>query len=156
MVMPTEAVNIVLMTERNTMSKIRYKGGYKYQLFEDYKITVSINISQHLVIDKYLDLENGVLQIFKGYAWDGASGPAIDTKSIMRGSLIHDALYQLMRTGKRAQTWRKQADKVLLQACLEDGMWRIRAYWVYWAVRIFAKKAAMVGTEKAVETAPRK
>jgi hypothetical protein len=137
------------------MLKIRYKGGYKYQLFDDYKATVPINIPEHLVIERYVDLENSILQIYKSYAWDGASGPAIDTKTIMRGSLIHDALYQLMRTGKLSQIWRKQADKALLQACLEDGMWRIRAYWVYWAVRIFARKAALVGKEKAVETAPR-
>lgn len=137
------------------MSKIVYKSGYKYQAFETYEVSVSVHPQEHLAIDKFLELlTNGTLRIYKGYAWDGASGPAMDTKTIMRGALIHDALYQLMRTGKLAQKWRKQADKELFRACLQDGMWRIRAYWVYWAVRIFAKKAAMVGMEKRVETAP--
>ena len=138
------------------MLKIVYKGGYKYQLFETYEVPVSIHPQEHLAIDKFLELlTNGTLRIYKGYAWDGASGPAMDTKTIMRGALIHDALYQLMRTGKLAQKWRKQADKDLFRVCLQDGMWRIRAYWVYRAVRIFAKKAAMAGMEKRVETAPR-
>jgi hypothetical protein len=139
------------------MLKIVYKCGYKYQLFETYELSVSIHPKEHLAIDRFLELsENGTLRIYQGYAWDGASGPAIDTKTIMRGSLIHDALYQLMRTGKLSQKWRRQADKELLRACLVDGMWKLRAYWVYWAVRIFAKKAAMVGVEKRPETAPRK
>jgi hypothetical protein len=137
------------------MLKIVYKDGYKYQLFETYEVSVSIHPQEHLAIDRFLELHtNGTLRIYKGYAWDGASGPARDTRTIMRGSLIHDALYQLMRTGKLAQRWRKQADKELLRACLQDKMWRIRAYWVYWAVRIFAKKAAMVGMEKRPKTAP--
>ena len=40
---------------------------------------------------------DGLLTIRKGYAWDGPSGPTIDTKDFMRGSLVHDALYQLLR-----------------------------------------------------------
>ena len=32
-----------------------------------------------------------------GYAWDGASGPTIDTKNTVAASMIHDILYQFMR-----------------------------------------------------------
>ena len=39
----------------------------------------------------------GELIIRNGYSWDGPSGPTIDTKNFMQGSLIHDALCQLMR-----------------------------------------------------------
>ena len=35
----------------------------------------------------------------RGYAWDGASGPTIDTKDSMKATLIHDVLYQVMREG---------------------------------------------------------
>ena len=41
--------------------------------------------------------ESGCLQIAAGYAWDGASGPTIDTRNSMIASLVHDALYQLIR-----------------------------------------------------------
>lgn len=134
---------------------MEYKDGYKYQVFTTYEVPVAIQPQESLTIDTYLELDtNGTLRINKGYAWDGASGPAIDTKTIMRGSLIHDALYQLMRAGKLGQQWREQADKELRTACLRDGMWRIRAWWVYLAVRLFAKKAAMVGMEKRPKVAP--
>ena len=33
----------------------------------------------------------------KDYAWDGPSGPTIDTSNSMRASLVHDVLYQAMR-----------------------------------------------------------
>jgi len=40
---------------------------------------------------------DGGLLIKAGYSWDGPSGSAIDTKNFMQGSLVHDALYQLLR-----------------------------------------------------------
>jgi hypothetical protein len=86
--------------------------------------------------------ETGVLTIHPGYAWDGASSVAIDTRNFMRGSLVHDALYQLMREGKIAQDQRKRADQILRAICLQDGMSKIRAWWVYRAVRIGAVKSA--------------
>jgi hypothetical protein len=60
----------------------------------------------------------------------------------MRGSLIHDALYQLMREQKVAQDQRKRADEILREVCIEDGMARVRAWWVYRAVRIGAAQSA--------------
>jgi len=78
----------------------------------------------------------GYLTIHKGYAWDGPSGPAIDTRNFMRGSLIHDALYQLMREKQLDKTiYRKKADRLLQKICGEDGMSSLRAWGVYQAVR---------------------
>jgi hypothetical protein len=86
---------------------------YKYNLHSDVTFQAKIQIlkvrgSRFVTIDK-----NGNLRIKKGYAWDGPSGPTIDTKNFMRGSLIHDALYQLMREGIIAQHQRKRADEIL-------------------------------------------
>jgi len=55
----------------------------------------------------------------------------------MRGSLIHDALYQLIRLGELPKELRIEADKVLKRACLADGMSRFRAWYVYKSVRMF-------------------
>ena len=53
----------------------------------------------------------GHLIIKRSYAWDGPSGPTIDTKNFMRGSLVHDALYQLMRHEHlSSDEWRAVAD----------------------------------------------
>lgn len=86
---------------------------------------------------KYIELRNGILLIKQGYAWDGPSGPTWDTPNFMRGSLIHDALYQLMRDGHISRKHRKYADRILREVCLEDGMSRFRARYVYYAVRAF-------------------
>jgi hypothetical protein len=133
---------------------IKYKDGYKYQLFEECQLEVSVTPGTDIESD-YIDLNTqGMLVIKKGYAWDGASGPAWDSKNIMRGSLVHDALYQLMRNGKVGQEQRIQADKELRRLCLEDGMWKIRAWWVYTAVRLFGGGAVSSELKKPVLTAP--
>jgi len=84
--------------------------------------------------------KTGLLTIDAGYCWDGASGPAWDSLNFMRSSIIHDALYQLMREGKIGRHWRKRADQILREVCLQDGMARIRAWWVYRGVRLGSAK----------------
>lgn len=123
--------------------EIKYKGGYKYQLFVEYTLKVGIKPDQDIITD-FIDLnKDGNLTIKKGYAWDGASFPAINTKTFMRGSLVHDALYQLIRWKRLEENMhRRLADVELRKICIEDGMWRIRTYWVYLAVITFAKRAA--------------
>jgi len=87
--------------------------------------------------------KNGLLRIRCGYCWDGPSGPTIDTKNFMRGSLLHDALYQLIREGYLAEDeWRKYSDDLLREICLEDGMSRLRAWYVYKSVRWFGGASA--------------
>src|SRR5260370_31122772 len=82
------------------MKCITYNGGYKYQLKETY--TIAIDIKPRTSIDtEYIDLDTqGNITIREGYAWDGPSGPTIDTLTFMRGSLVHDALDQLMRANQ--------------------------------------------------------
>lgn len=139
------------------MSHIRYKKGYKYQLFEAYEIETSFRGQSDIAsVGKYVTLsKDGHLKIKKGYAWDGPSGPAIDTKNFMRGSLVHDAIYQLMRERKLSKdVYRYQADKLLKQICKEDGMSSIRAWWVCRGVRRFAKSAASHSNRRSVIRAP--
>ena len=121
---------------------IRYKKGYKYQLLGDY--TVKTNVSPGKIINtEFIRLsESGELTVKSGYAWNGASGPAIDTKNFMRGSMCHDAFYQLIRMGLLHKTWREAADRELRKMCLEDGMSRLRAWYVYKSVQIAGAGAA--------------
>jgi len=133
---------------------IKYKSGYKYQLVEHYHVQTDITPSEDILIT-YIGLtKTGRLWVRDGYCWDGPSGPAIDTKNFMRGSLIHDALYELMRKGCINQEWRKQADLELKKACIEDGMSKIRAWWVYQAVKTFAKRCTDSDNKRKVLTAP--
>ena len=116
--------------------------GYKYDLVS--KVPFKTNIKGCLIIARYISLhDNGWLWVWQHYAWDGPSGPTIDTKNFMRGSLAHDALYQLMREGLLDRKYRKYADQLLRKICLEDGMSKFRAWYVYHAVRLFAKQSSM-------------
>jgi len=123
---------------------------------EEYSISVSIIPDEDIETDYLALTDKGNLTIKKGYAWDGPSGLTIDTANFMRGSLVHDALYQLMRNGFiNKDKWRESADKELRKICLEDGMSSIRAWWVYKAVRLFGDRAASEETRKEVKIAPR-
>jgi len=120
---------------------------YKYQLVEDYE--VSIPIYGEAAEESFIKLsETGTLFIKKGYAWDGPSGPTFDTLTFMRGSLVHDALYQLIRMELLDFAYRSDADRIIRDMCLEDGMNRVRAKWVYWALRLFGGSAATPGSQK--------
>lgn len=125
------------------MECIRYAEGYKYQLRDTYRTQIEIRPSRPIKTP-WVDLDcDGLLTINFGYAWDGPSGPTIDTLDSMRGSLVHDALYQLMREGYLDHDeHRPIADLILRRICLEDGMWEIRADAWYVMVCDFGSPAA--------------
>lgn len=125
---------------------IKYKAGYKYQLAETVEIQTDFHPDEPIK-SKFIWLYGcGVMRILSHYAWDGPSGPTLDTKSFMRGSLAHDAAYQLIREGKlTVKDARKKADQLLRSICIEDGMTKMRAWWVYQGVRIGGKKSSKQG-----------
>ena len=128
------------------MDKITYKKRirYKYTLVKDYRFKTKLSEPKDIKKDSdFIELTtDGWLTIKKGYAWDGPSGPTIDTKNFMRGSLVHDALYQLMREKIIPIDRREYADKLLKDLCLEDGMSKLRAWYVHWAVDKYGEKNA--------------
>jgi len=117
------------------MEGIKYKGDYKYQLHKDYVVTTTIKQDKY-INTKFISLSpEGTLTIRVGYAWDGPSRPAIHTRNFMRASLVHDALYQLMREDELDRCkFKEPADRLLRSICKEDGMNFARAWWVYKAV----------------------
>ncbi len=136
-------------------TSIKYRSGYKYQIVEEYSVKVDITPEADIVSDFIGLMTDGQLTIRKSYAWDGPSGPTFDTKNFMRGSLVHDALYQLMRHEHLDKdTWRETADLELKRMCREDGMSRIRAWWVHEAVRRWGDPAASPESRKPIKSAP--
>ena len=122
---------------------------YKYNLQADFEYKTDFKL-EAIYDNGFIQLDlDGLLVIKNGYAWDGPSGPTIDTKNFMKGSLVHDALYQLMREGVLPLTDRKRADEMLCEICLSVGMSRIRAWYVYWAVRMFGKSSAIPDLQSA-------
>lgn len=137
-------------------SRISYRKGYRYQLAAEYRLLVSISPkfpgnaqAEYLLLDR-----EGMLTIRTGYAWDGASGPAVDTPTILRGSLVHDALYQLIRLGLVEPAYRRLADTIFLEICREDGMSTIRRFWVFRAVRWFGGRSATPAAERPILQTP--
>ena len=140
------------------MECISYKKDYKYQLVETYTFKIPIKPKEGVSSPSgFIALTaNGLLTIKKGYAWDGPSGPAIDTLDFMRGSLVHDALYQLMREKLLDQnTSRKPADQLLQKMCKADGMSAIRAWWVYNILRIAGSFASVSNSHRPIVKAPK-
>jgi hypothetical protein len=122
---------------------IRYHKIYKYALDEEVAAKTLVKGFNAQVMggdgeEPWLRLtQDGTLFIREGYSWDGPSGPAIDTKSFMRASLVHDALYQLIGEELLPAKARKLADKTMRTLAKEDGMGWIRRTYTYWAVRVF-------------------
>jgi len=119
-----------------------YQKGFKYQTQADFTCHIEVFPNAPIKTEFIILTMQGILRIKKGYAWDGASGPTIDTSNTMRGSLIHDALYQLMRQKLLQKYWRASADVELYKWILKDGMSKIRAYWWHRGVKKCAAKAA--------------
>jgi len=138
-----------------TEGYIRFRSDYKYQLASDYKIKTPITPAQ-AITSEFIDLDaEGNLLVKKGYAWDGPSGPVEDTKKNLRASLVHDALYQLMRNELLvSRTHRKAADEEFRRICKMDGVSARRASTYYKALRKFGKTAASPKKKKKISRAP--
>lgn len=107
------------------------------------QITMITDVRGYACKTEYIQLwDDGRLILAKGYAWDGPSGPTIDTADSLRASAGHDALYQLIRLGAIPADMRIIADRDLRRWCIEDGMPAIRAEAWYHAVRAFGGRHA--------------
>jgi hypothetical protein len=123
---------------------------WKYKIDETCTFQTQIK-PDTLISTEWITLTpSGLLTLQAGYAWDGASG-AVDTKSFMRGSAVHDALFQLIRLGLLDKQWFKECNKEMIRWCDTDGMLKIRQIWVYHAVRLFGKKHIRIGKSTSNE-----
>lgn len=137
------------------MNPVYYRDGYKYQIDQDWTTELSPELFYAGVWENdYLKVCGRELTIKRHYASDGPSGPTIDTKNFMRGAFRHDAGYQLIRLGVYPESSRIYWDRQLRSDCKADGMWTIRAQWVYLAVRLGGEEHAKHGMEKPALCAP--
>ena len=112
---------------------IYYREGYKYQLAEDYEIQTPIKAT--LKHDYYTLTKSGKLKVKKGYAWDGASGPTMDTKDSMSPSLVHDVFCQAMKLELLSYNdWQDKVNEFFREHLKACGMGSFRAWYWYRAV----------------------
>jgi len=88
--------------------------------------------------DAWVSLANQCLQIRAGFAWDGA-WPLPRWRCLLRASLVHDALYHLMRKDGMPWHLRRYADAQLRKIAIEDGAPAWLAAACYYAVRLFGR-----------------
>lgn len=116
------------------MSQIKYTDGWLYRLELDYQFQV--DITGYSIKTNWLEMDtSGLITLNRGYCWDGATW-CPEFKTIRRGSLEHDALYQLMQLGLLPSSYKKLADKHLIKTCKEDGMNGVLRKIVYQAVKM--------------------
>jgi hypothetical protein len=112
-------------------------GSRKYVLLKTFVGRLQVKPPSNIYTGDCTLLCNGSLVIYKGYEWDGPSGPAVDTDNFMDGSLIHDMLYQLMREGELERwPYRLYADNEMFRQCKKDDMSLPRRCWTWLGVRI--------------------
>ena len=78
--------------------QLAYTEGWKYRTERPYTISPPLR-GWSVATDWAQLLADGTLVVPRGYCWDGASGPTLDTKATMVASLVHDVFYQMMREG---------------------------------------------------------
>ena len=116
---------------------------YKFKVEENFSIELPFKIPDF--VHPYASSKDGILSVKKGYAWDGASGPIINTRDTLVASLVHDVLYQAMRLNliKSSKENRMIADKNFFEILKMNGVNSIRRKVWYFAVRLFGKKSTI-------------
>lgn len=128
--------------------KMEYKKGYKYQLTVTMIFKLDFGPDESIfheenTLNPFIDFEkDGYLTVHAGYAWNGASGPAIDTKAFRVSSLAHDSLYQLIQLGLISIELRVKNDNAMRRINREWGMSWFRAWYTWLGVRLFGGWAA--------------
>jgi|ETNmetMinimDraft_13_1059891.scaffolds.fasta_scaffold258069_1 hypothetical protein len=93
---------------------MKCKKGFKYQLVENEMFFHTSICPLTPIKTHFISLTvDGCLTIYRDYAWDGPSGPTVDTADVMTPSLAHDAFYQLIRMGLLDEKWREVADEYM-------------------------------------------
>lgn len=105
---------------------MKYRKGYKYQLADNIAFQTVLRPDSHIVTEFIELMMDGTMVISSGYAWDGPSGPTIDTDNSMTPSLYHDAAAQLMRMRLIDQKWRIPSNEEFGRMLDERGMWSFR------------------------------
>ena len=126
---------------------------YKYLVMEEYVFELEHSYPSFTVFRQsrlqeeasplpMFRFEGKRLVVYPGYSWDGASGPAVDTRSSMAPSLMHDCAYQSIRMRRLKQDYRIAADIDFRELLRFEGMGKVWSRVRYWALRAFGRGAA--------------
>ena len=139
-----------------------YVDGYKYQLRQPILVHIGLEVDQNIITDLVIYRKDGWMLVRKYFAWDGASGPTIDTPATVIASAVHDAGYSLMRQELLSIAARPYFDEAIERLMIRDRgtgifsgfLGRIRAKYYRWAVESFAERCATPNGAHRVKIAP--
>ncbi len=113
---------------RCTSGPMQYTSGYKYQIRTEVRFALPPEFDGVDIAADFITLKNRELVIYVGYAYNGASGPTIDTKNSMRATAFHDAMYQLFCLELLIREFRALVDELFYELLRQDGMAAPRAF----------------------------
>jgi len=123
-----------------------------------YKLTSPIQLQSTVyplreIQTPFINLKpNGKLFIDVNYAWDGASGPTIDTDNTIVPSAGHDALFQLMRQNLiDRDVWFLTANKDICRWMKDRKMSSLRANAWKTGLDIFGFKHTLHKEDKIIK-----
>ena len=133
--------------------QIKYRDGYKYQLCADHYVQTPF-LGMAFRIDGYGCLDQaGLLYIRRSYAWNGASGPTVDTPETIAPSCEHDFFYQGMTLGAFPIAARPLVDDFFYRRLLQCGL--NKRYWKRFRAWVWRKVVGAFGGSHADREAPR-
>ena len=116
--------------------------GFRYQVEEDFIIIIEDFRPDTTIINEFFEFyTDGTLLIKRGFAWDGPSGPTIDTKNGHVAAIVHDVFYRCIRKGYLPLSIKPISDKIFYKLLRKKGMFVLRAYLWYLGVKLFGMKA---------------
>ena len=126
---------------------MKYSKGWKYRIEEDITHNTGIEPLNRIDLD-YLTLEeDGTLTLkAKRFVWNGVSGFP-DVECLFTPSAFHDALYGLIADGYLPETFRKAADRCIVDMAKERGASAALLWGVYRVLRWVGWKAASTKTQ---------
>lgn len=155
------------------MNYILFTTGKEYQLKGEVSVQLDIKLPQDIILGPICLHKSGLLVISSWYAWDGPSGPTkyisailriipivgvslwwLFIRSFIRGSLIHDALYQLIRNNLLDPELRDWVDRELIRICKEDKMSSIRRKWIYRGLQVGGGSSIRPENKQKIYRAP--
>lgn len=122
---------------------MQYTNGYKYQIREEMRFALPSEFQGVDITTDWITLRDCILTIRRGYAYNGASGPTVDTKNSMRATAFHDAMYQLMCEEMLIREFKPLVDELFRELLRQDGMSAFRSAAWHRAVKKMGASASI-------------
>ena len=114
-----------------------YNKKYHFILVKDFQITLPKDVGQFET--DFFKVHNFELTLKAGYSWNIEGLALFEAENLVLSSLVHNALYQLLKSRSIGMRFRKMSDKIFLKLAKESRVNFFRRRFIYRFYRIFGK-----------------